>query len=280
MSEAADTAIETARAYYDSEDADNFYASIWGGEDIHIGLYESDEEPIAAASRRTVARMAELAAPIGADTRVLDIGSGYAGSARWLAQAHGCRCVALNLSTRENERARALNAEQGLGDRVEVVDGAFEDLPFEDAAFDLLWSQDAFLHSGDRPRVLAEAVRVLAPGGRLVFTDPMRADDCPEGVLDPILERLHLPDLGSPGFYRDRLAALGLRCLTFEDHSEQLPAHYGRVRSELLARREELAGRISDAYVERMARGLSHWVEGGRAGHLAWGIFLFEKPAA
>jgi len=141
-------AIETAREYYNSDDADNFYATIWGGEDIHIGLYRDDVEPIAEASRRTVARMAELAAPIDADTRVLDIGSGYAGSARWLTAKFGCHCTALNLSERENERARELNAGAGLAERIDVIDGAFEDLPFPDASFDLLWSQDAFLHSG------------------------------------------------------------------------------------------------------------------------------------
>jgi sarcosine/dimethylglycine N-methyltransferase len=41
--------------------------------------------------------------------------------------------------------------------------------------------------------VLGEVNRVLKPmAGRFVFTDPMRADDCPEGVLDPILARIHL----------------------------------------------------------------------------------------
>ena len=45
------------------------------------------------------------------------------------------------------------------------MDGSFEDLPFQDKAYDLVWSQDAFLHSGDRVRVLEEAVRVMKPGG-------------------------------------------------------------------------------------------------------------------
>ncbi|MEE4331380.1 MAG: SAM-dependent methyltransferase, partial [Wenzhouxiangella sp.] len=71
--------VETAREYYNSSDADNFYFHIWGGEDIHIGLYQSDEEPIADASRRTVRRMAELAGDLGPQTRVLDLGAGYGG---------------------------------------------------------------------------------------------------------------------------------------------------------------------------------------------------------
>ena len=43
-----------AQAYYDSPEADEFYFQIWGGEDIHIGLYDSPSDPIPAASRRTV----------------------------------------------------------------------------------------------------------------------------------------------------------------------------------------------------------------------------------
>ena len=44
-------AVETAEAYYDSTEADAFYQTIWGGQDIHIGIYHSDAEPVAEASR-------------------------------------------------------------------------------------------------------------------------------------------------------------------------------------------------------------------------------------
>ena len=49
----------TTEAYYDSEAADSFYAEIWGGEDIHIGVYQSPDEDIATASARTVETVAE-----------------------------------------------------------------------------------------------------------------------------------------------------------------------------------------------------------------------------
>ena len=164
--QAYSAAVETARAYYNSADADNFYFHIWGGEDIHIGLYESDDEPIAQASRRTVRRMAELAGNLGVATEVLDLGAGYGGSMRYLAQRFGCRCVALNLSEVENERGREMNREAGLFDRIEVVDGDFTSLAFPDESFALVWSQDAFLHSGDRAQVCREAARVLKQIGR------------------------------------------------------------------------------------------------------------------
>ncbi|MEX0655716.1 MAG: methyltransferase domain-containing protein [Phycisphaeraceae bacterium] len=271
-------AVQTAREYYNSEDADNFYYIVWGGEDIHIGLYESDTEPIADASRRTVRHMAAKIQSIDKNRRVIDLGAGYGGSMRYLAQTHGCRCVALNLSEVENERDRQMNREQGLDQLIDVVDGDFTALPYEDNSFDVAWSQDAFLHSGNRVKVLEEVARVLKPGGEFVFTDPMQADDCPEGVLQPILERIHLDTLGSPAFYREQLGKFGFEEIEFEDLSHQLPNHYGRVLRELESRESELRDKqISSDYIQRMKKGLNHWVQGGKNGHLAWGIFHFRK---
>lgn len=271
--------VQTARDYYNSNDADNFYFHVWGGEDIHIGLYRSDDEPIADASRRTVQRMTEVLGPLGSSHRVLDLGAGYGGSMRYLARESGCRCVALNLSEVENARDRERNAEQGLDDLIDVVDGDFTNLPYEDESFDVVWSQDAFLHSGDRARVCAEAARVLKPGGRLIFTDPMQADDAKTDELQPIYDRIHLDSLGSPGFYRKTLTGLGLEEVTYENHKDQLPRHYARVRRELMANEEALRERgVSDDYIQKMKAGLQHWVDGGRRGDLEWGIFLFRKP--
>ncbi|MGD8206957.1 MAG: methyltransferase domain-containing protein [Thiohalocapsa sp.] len=279
MSTGYSEVVETARAYYNSEDADNFYFHVWGGEDIHIGLYDTPDEPIRNASRRTVERMASLTTGLGADSRVLDLGAGYGGAARYLAGHYGCRVTALNLSEAENERDRAMNREQGLDHLIDVVDGSFERIDATDGSYDLVWSQDAILHSGHRDRVIAEAARVLRPGGELIFTDPMQADDCPDGVLQPVLDRIHLSSLGSLGFYREQAAANGLREVQVIDLTGQLVTHYDRVRADLQQGRDQLAGKVSEGYIDRMLSGLGHWVEAGRNGYLRWGIMHFRKPA-
>ncbi|CAM03172.1 glycine/sarcosine N-methyltransferase [Saccharopolyspora erythraea NRRL 2338] len=266
------SAVSTARDYYNSEDADNFYFHVWGGNDIHVGLYQSPDEDIDSASRRTVERMAAKVR-ITPETRVLDIGAGYGGAARHLARTYGCKVACLNLSEVENARNIEFNRAEGLDELIEVKDGSFEDIPYEDNAFDIVWSQDAILHSGDRERVLEEVTRVLKGGGSFVFTDPMAADGARTSDLGPILDRLHLDTMGSPGFYRRELARLGLQTVDFEDLSEYLPVHYGRVLEVLESREQELSDRIGEDYRNRMKTGLRNWVEAGNAGNLAWGIF-------
>lgn len=280
MDESYSEIEQVAREYYNSEDADTFYATVWGGEDLHLGIYDGPGDTIFEASRRTVDRMAEHLGRLAQGVEVLDLGAGFGGTARHLARRHGCRVTALNLSERENERNRAMSHEQGLGHLIEVVDGTFERLPFDDGAFDVVWSQDALLHSADRERVLAEAARVLRPRGDLVFTDPMQADDCPADVLQPILERIHLSSLGSPAFYREAAARRGFELIRFEDLTPHLTRHYARVLEETLCSEPALRGKISAAYLERMKKGLQHWIDGGERGHLAWGIFHFRRAAA
>lgn len=274
-----DEGVRNARDYYNSSSAEGFYSTFWGGEDLHIGIYEEQEESIREASRRTVARMAE-GVPLSPNARVLDVGAGYGGSARYLSGTFGCQTVCLNLSEVQNERNRRLTREQGLERLLSVVEGNFEELPFEDESFDVVWSQDAMLHSGRRERILSEVARVLRDGGYFIFTDPMQSDDADPEVLEPVLERLDLESLASPRFYRERAASSGLIERSFEDLSSHLTTHYGRVLNELLAN-DELARSVSgEEYVERMMRGLRNWVRAGEAGALTWGMFRFQKGEA
>ncbi len=270
-------AVETARDYYNSNDADRFYATVWGGEDIHVGLYEGEGDTIFDASRRTVNRMASMIEGLESTTRVLDIGSGYGGSARYLVENHGCHVGCLNLSEVQNARNRDLNARRKCSLAINVVDGSFEQIPLPDDSVDVVWSQDAILHSGNRRQVFEEVDRVLAKGGQFIFTDPMQREDCPTEVLQPILDRIHLDSLGSVPHYRTMLTDLGFEELAFVDLTPQLATHYARVLDEVQANHWDLLKVCSAEYIDRMKAGLQHWVDGGNKGHLQWGILHFRK---
>jgi sarcosine/dimethylglycine N-methyltransferase len=105
----------------------------------------------------------------------------------------------------------------------------------------------------------------------------MQADSCPAGVLAPVLDRIHLDSLGSFAFYRQAAKELGWREVAVLDMTHQLIRHYTRVREELQTRQPALVARVSVHYMERMIRGLTHWIEAGERGHLAWGIMHFQK---
>lgn len=271
--------IERTEQYYDSTDADEFYFRIWGGEDIHVGLYQPGEQDIHTASRRTVATMASKLKGWAAGSTLLDVGAGYGGSCRYLARELGFQTTALNLSKVQNQRDREMNEAQGLADKVSVVDGNFEALPFADASFDLAWSQDAILHSGNRFRVFEEVNRILKPGGEFIFTDPMQQRGADPNALQPVLQRIHLETMGSIPDYREFAEKLGWEVVGIEAMPEQLVNHYSAVLHNLESRHAELQGFVSEDYVGNMKRGLQHWIDAGQKGLLDWGILHFRKPA-
>ncbi|MEV6775542.1 SAM-dependent methyltransferase [Streptomyces syringium] len=277
--EAAANAAAAARRYYDTGDVDAFYDAVWGGEDIHTGIYAHEHEPVAKASRRTVEKTADkVAERLGPDRTVLDLGSGYGGATRYLAERFRGQVVALNISESQNERHRRTNAERGLDNLIQVVTGSFQEIPFPEAHFDVVWSQEAFCHSGDRETLLKEATRVLKPGGELVFTDVMAADDTPAEALRPVVARLEVTALATPSFYREQMLELGLRDVEFDDRSEQLLTHYLRLTEETTRRAAELQDVISPAYVKSLLENLPLWVEACRNNHLSWGIFHAHRP--
>jgi len=264
-----------AETYYDSTDADTFYERVWGGEDIHIGLYEQDLS-IFECSRKTVEAMASKLS-LDENSRIIDLGAGYGGAARYLAGTYGCQVTCLNLSKVQNDRNRALNREQNLDHLITVTHGSFENIPAEDNSYDVIWSQDAFLHSGNKDTVIQEASRILKPGGEVIFTDPMQADDCPPHVLQPVFDRLSLKSMGSFGLYRQLLTSLGLKEIESLDLTIHLGTHYFRVKQALEERYDELKKDISAEYLDKMISGLQHWIVAETSCYLAWGILHYRK---
>ena len=278
MTEKSD-AVSIAEEYYDSSPAIEFYRNVWGGEDIHIGLYRTEDEDIGEASRRTVAAMAQRLSPLEPASHIIDLGAGFGGSARYLASNFACRVTCVNVSDEQNALNRQMNADAGLSDLIDVVHGSFEDVPQPDETFDVAWSQDAILHSADRQAVLDEVERLLRPEGEFIFTDPMQKEDCPPEMLQPILDRIHLETLGSVDFYRDSLSDRDFEEVATIERLEDMRTHYTRVSEELQEIYNSICKLSGRHYVENMLHGLDHWGDGADNGFLAWAIMHFQKKS-
>ncbi|MEU0488776.1 class I SAM-dependent methyltransferase [Nocardiopsis sp. NPDC006139] len=107
--------------------------------------------------------------------RVLEIGGGAGQCGRWLRAQGVGEVVSFDLSFRQLQHSRRIDEQLGL--RLPVVQADAQRLPFADAAFDTVFSSfGAFPFVPSADDALAEAARVLRPGGRLVFsvTHPVR----------------------------------------------------------------------------------------------------------
>jgi SAM-dependent methyltransferase len=134
--------------------------------------------PLDQFHTRGILATADLAGAAGLkpSTRVLDLGCGIGGPARYLAANFGCKVTGVDLSAGFIDTATYLTARCGLSDRVTFQVGDAMHLPFEDAAFDAVFLQHVAMNIEDRAALYAEVRRILAPGGRFVTYDVVLRD--------------------------------------------------------------------------------------------------------
>ena len=103
---------------------------------------------------------------------VLDLGSGAGGDVLLSARRVGPtgKAYGLDMTDEMLELARANATDAGL-ENVEFLKGVIEEIPLGDESVDVVISNCVINLSGDKPAVLAEAARVLRPGGRFAVSD-------------------------------------------------------------------------------------------------------------
>ena len=131
-----------------------YYDELWEG-------LPEDLRPPDYALRRRFAQ-----ANVAGGERVLDLGCGTGDLAADLAHG-GARVIAVDVAQAALDRAGARHPELDL--RLLPIDGP---LPFDDGAFDAVWSSEVIEHVADTARWLSEVRRVLEPGGRVLLTTP------------------------------------------------------------------------------------------------------------
>ena len=103
----------------------------------------------------------------GPEARVLDVATGTAAVAIELVRQHGCSVVGLDQSPEMLAEGRDRVGRAGLADRIELVEGRAEQLPFADGEFDAMTFTYLLRYVDDPEATLEELARVVRPGGTI-----------------------------------------------------------------------------------------------------------------
>ncbi|KPU60764.1 adoMet dependent proline di-methyltransferase family protein [Pseudomonas fluorescens] len=155
------------------------------GKDVNR-LTPEDLAPIDQFHIRGRAATLELARAAGLDAakHVLDVGSGVGGTSRCLAKEFGCHVTGIDLTDEYCRAAAMLSAKTGLAHLVDYRQGDATKLPFDDQAFDVVWTEHVAMNIPDKTRLYKEMHRVLKPGGTLAIYDVLAGPSGP--VLFPV----------------------------------------------------------------------------------------------
>ena len=242
-----------------------------GGTDVTADdLFDFDQDHYGGLAAVDI--LASLAG-VTAGTRVLDLCAGLGGPARFLASRRACQVVAVELNAGRAVGAARLTRLVGLQRRVRVVRGDATRLPLGSSRFEACLSQEAFLHVEDKAAVLAEAHRVLAPGGRLAFTDWVARPRLGDGERRRLREWMAAVTLQTLDTYRALLGAAGFAAVTAEDLADEWRAVL-RSRLEMFrAMRADTVARLGETRYQEYTELYAFFVGLIEAGKLGGGRF-------
>ena len=165
--------------------------------------------------RESTVELAELAGLTPQD-RVLDVGCGLGGSARFLADRYGCHVTGLDLTTEYIEVAAELSRQTEMNALTTFVCGNATELPFDDHSFDVVWTEHAQMNIADKDKFYAEIARVLRLGGRLLFHDIFAGSGDPEFPV-PWAEDASISNLATEADARHSIERSGLAVTTWQN---------------------------------------------------------------
>lgn len=144
-----------------------------------------------------------------AGSKVLDIGCGIGGPARFFAAERGWIVEGIDLTAEYVEVAKALSRRVGMADAVSFRQASATALPFADATFDGAYMLHVGMNIADKRAVFAEVRRVLKPGGVLGIYDAMRESDGPFTYPVPWSSQPATNHIDTAEAYRSTLAGAG-----------------------------------------------------------------------
>ena len=189
-------------------------------DEFHIGGREATEH---------LARALGLTAGM----RLLDIGSGIGGAARYFAAEHGAEVVGIDLTDEYVQVASTLAAWVGLSKQVTFRHASALALPYEAASFEAATMLHVGMNIPDKAALFAEAARVLAPGGQLGVYDIMRVGDGPLAYPVPWAADETVSFLAVPETYKEALTGAGLDIVAEENRRDYAIAFFERMRARL-----------------------------------------------
>jgi cyclopropane fatty-acyl-phospholipid synthase-like methyltransferase len=166
------------------------------------------------------------------------LGTGYGGFLRNMARRKMLWSgVGVDISGSMIDKTKQLNIleDDDISSILDARRESFLCTSLPDESVDLVISMDSFLHVGlgQHSVVLAEAWRVLRPGGRMIFTDIIGKSNVDYHKIAPLYERIGLESFATLETYQQKSKEQGFDNFNFESHSENISSHYNIIHQVL-----------------------------------------------
>lgn len=211
---------------------------------------------------------------------VLEIASGSGGPALYLAKKFGCRITGIDINEEGIKTANQQALDAGITDAKFQLADVNQRLPFEDDSFEAVMCIDSMNHFRNRPGYLREWRRVLKPGKRALFTDPV--------VITGPVSNEELAARSNIGFFlfiplevtKSFIDEAGFKLIRCEDVTGNIESTSGRWHAARQKRRDDLIKFEGEERFEGLQKFFSTVHTLTRERRLSRFVFLVEKRSS
>jgi SAM-dependent methyltransferase len=209
--------------------------------------------------------------------RIADLGCGLGGTARLMATRFGAQVTGVDLTPEFVAVATELSRRVGLEGLTTFLTGSVTDLPLETAGFDHATMIHVGMNVADKSAIMAEAARILRPGGRFAIFEVMKGDnDAPLDFPVPWARAAQTSHLAAPEDYRCAAREAGLSLIEEEDRTTFALAFFDRIFSTLAKQGPPPLG-VHLVMGEDARDKMTNYVANTRVGRMRAAQMIFEK---
>jgi 2-polyprenyl-3-methyl-5-hydroxy-6-metoxy-1,4-benzoquinol methylase len=265
---------EITKNYYASQDIQDFYRNVWGGENIHIGMYPVEHATVTPnyileASNRKIDLLISLLNKFtsfhSGNLTIADFGSGYGGTLRYISdKCKKSKMDSYELSPENCEVNTNKNTEGNYN--ITVLNQSFLDTQKPKNTYDVIISEDAFIHINDKSELFMEISRVLKPGGFLIFSDIiMTHKENNRKEEKDICERIGIERMETLMSYNTLARENNLTYCDSILYKLDALRHYENIRT------------LATKYSPTIINGLNLWIKNIKENNLTAGIIIYKK---
>ncbi|MFE4517431.1 SAM-dependent methyltransferase [Kitasatospora sp. NPDC056783] len=268
------TAADVGKMY---DQSTGLLSEVMGG-NIHLGYWrDGDDEASVEEATDTLTDMVAERLTLAPGARVLDIGCGSGKPAVRIAGTWGVHVTGVTISAQQAATAGA-RPEVGAGaGQVSFQQADGMDLPFADAHFDHVYAIESFLHMSDRATAIAEAARVLRPGGTLVAANPYQQGELTPreaGIVADNRRLFEIPPIGDADEYAGHMAKAGLEVVEMLDIGENVRRSH-TLAADLI---RQARGADGSAFNEELSRAADIIERFGELPQIGYGLIVARRP--
>lgn len=275
---------QVTQNYYSSKSIQEFYLNVWGGDSIHIGIY--DDDYIYSANQDKKSKINDIRVSANLKKKLMfnkiekyhpdlhliniaDFGAGYGGTSRYLYKQLKEQNNKFTLDCFDISKENCMvNTEQNIVNNydINVLHTSFLDIPFS-KKYNIIYSEDAFIHINNRELIFKQIDKILLKNGLFIFSDIILTDTHNLNEIQEVYDRINITNIETTASYIEKAMRYNLKLLEEYEYKESMLLHYSNVKDCVENTPEN----------QQILVGLKSWIKHITLGNITSKLLVFRK---